>query len=336
MLSYAFTNLHQKDFEEVDAEAFDNLHNLFAAILGKGISQQIKHGLYREYRNNSDNLTALRGKIDLYGTISNKIARKKMISCNFDELSENNLLNQIIKSTVMILLCQPTVESKYKDTLKKCMPFFSNVGLIEPSFIPFEIIRFQRSNQSYRMLISICQLIIDGMLMMEESGEYRLASFIDEQRMCRLYEKFILEYYRKTFPELNVSASQIQWALDNEYDSLLPILQTDITISNSTEVLIIDAKYYASTTQVQYDTYKIHSSNLYQIFTYVKNCSLNDANNRNVSGMLLYARTNQVIQPNQVYAMSGNKISVKTLDLNVEFSEIAKQLNDIITNHFNI
>ena len=34
------------------------------------------------------------------------------------------------------------------------------------------------------------------------------------------------------------------------------------------------------------------------------------------------------------YQMSGNKISVKTLDLNRDFSEIAAQLNAIVTEHF--
>ena len=32
--------------------------------------------------------------------------------------------------------------------------------------------------------------------------------------------------------------------------------------------------------------------------------------------------------------MSGNKISVKTLDLNREFPEIAAQLNAIVADHF--
>lgn len=32
--------------------------------------------------------------------------------------------------------------------------------------------------------------------------------------------------------------------------------------------------------------------------------------------------------------MSGNRISVKTLDLNREFTEIAKQLNGIVTDSF--
>ena len=53
-----------------------------------------------------------------------------------------------------------------------------------------------------------------------------------------------------------------------------------------------------------------------------------------VSGMLLYARTDETVQPDNVYQMSGNKISVKTLDLNCEFSEIVEQLNCIAEEQF--
>lgn len=46
--------------------------------------------------------------------------------------------------------------------------------------------------------------------------------------------------------------------------------------------------------------------------------------------MLLYARTTESIQPDNDYLMSGNKISVKTLDLNQDFAEIKNQLDDIV------
>ena len=98
MLSYAFTTLKQSNYDEIAAEAFDNMHNLLAAILSKGISQQLKQGLYREYLNVKEDLTVVRGKIDMPGTIQNKIARKRIVTCEYDVLSENNLLNQIIKT----------------------------------------------------------------------------------------------------------------------------------------------------------------------------------------------------------------------------------------------
>ena len=90
--------------------------------------------------------------------------------------------------------------------------------------------------------------------------------------------------------------------------------------------MIIDAKYYSHNTQVQYDVNTLHSNNLYQIFTYVKNKAVAGGE---VSGMLLYARTDEEIQPDNEYMMSGNKISVKTLDLSCDFSEISAQLNAI-------
>jgi 5-methylcytosine-specific restriction enzyme subunit McrC len=52
--------------------------------------------------------------------------------------------------------------------------------------------------------------------------------------------------------------------------------------------------------------------------------------------MLLYAKTDETIQPDNTYQMSGNIISVKTLDLNLKFAEIAVQLNAIVKEHFGI
>ena len=161
-------------------------------------------------------------------------------------------------------------------------------------------------------------------------GEYKMASFVDEQRMCRLYEKFILEYFTKDYPALSGRASQIPWALDDGIRTMLPVMQSDITLSHGSKVLIIDAKYYTHTTQVQYDKHTLHSNNLYQIFTYVKNKDSEFGNKpHEVSGMLLYAQTDEADQPDQTYLMSGNKICVKTLNLNCDFPIIATQLNEI-------
>ncbi len=153
--------------------------------------------------------------------------------------------------------------------------------------------------------------------------------------MCRLYEKFILEYYRKKFPQLSVNASQIPWALDDEENDMLPIMQTDIMLTHKNRVLIIDAKYYSHSTQAQFDVRTIHSGNLYQIFTYVKNkeIEMKDVEHE-VAGMLLYAQTDEAVQPNNTYRMSGNCISVKSLNLNCDFSEITKQLDDIVNKFF--
>lgn len=337
MLSYAFQTLNRSEYEDLALEEFEDMHNLLAAILAKGIGFQLKQGLYKEYINRQEDLSVMRGKINMEGTIRNRMAKKPILTCEFDELSENNLLNQILKTTVMLLLRHGDVKAEYKDDLKKKMLFFSNVDTVEPTSIKWSSIRFQRNNQSYRMLLSICQLIIEGMLLTTDDGDYRMATFIDEQRMCRLYEKFILEYYSKHFPRLLVNASQIPWSLDDGIGTMLPIMQTDIHLQKDNTVLIIDAKYYSNTTQTQFDKHTLHSNNMYQIFTYVKNRDYQfDDETHKVSGMLLYAKTDEEIQPNNVYQIHGNQITVRTLDLNLPFREIANQLNAIAYDHFEI
>ena len=332
MLAYAFTNLKQKDFKGIAGEKFENLHNLLAAILANGISNQLKQGLYREYINRIDNLTILRGKIEISGTIKNFVAGRRVLTCDYDELSENNLLNQILKTTSNLLLCHGEVDAEHKAALKKVMLFFSNVDEINPVLIRWSTLRLHRNNQNYQLLLGICQFILEGMLLTTDNGEYKLMEFADNQEMCSLYERFIFKYYEKEFPKVKTSRSQIAWALDDNYSDMLPTMKTDITLTQEDKILIIDAKYYAHTTQQNYNTRKIHSNNLYQIFTYVKN--MTSVSQKKVSGMLLYARTDEAIQPDNVYQMSGNQISVKTLNLNKEFSEISAQLNSIITEHF--
>ena len=76
MLAYAFEILNQGGYEDIAVEEFENIHNLFAAILAKGIGRQLKQGLYREYIDKKEDIAVVRGKIDMPGTIRDRLARK--------------------------------------------------------------------------------------------------------------------------------------------------------------------------------------------------------------------------------------------------------------------
>jgi len=71
----------------------------------------------------------------------------------------------------------------------------------------------------------------------------------------------------------------------------------------------------------------LHSSNIYQIYTYVKNQDRDSTGN--VSGMLVYAKTQEDITPDCLVNIGGNQIGATTLDLNCDFKEIAAQLDEI-------
>ncbi len=332
MLAYAFQVLHQSNYEEVSTEPFDNIQDLFAAILAKGIAQQLKQGLHREYVNRIEDLSVLHGKLDFNGTVRNCIQNRKLLSCDYDELSKNNVFNQIIKTTALLLMKEKSVRDESRVALKKEMLFFSDIDEISPLGIRWDMLRFTRNNQSYRMLLSICQFVLEGLLLATDEGGLKLAQFLDEQRMCRLYEKFILEFYRKEVREVKAKASKIEWQLDDGVSTLLPSMQSDIMLTRGDKTLIIDAKYYSHATQVQFGKNTLHSNNVYQIFAYVKNQDVGATGN--VAGLLLYAKTDEDITPDMSVVMSGNQISAKSLDLNCEFSDISRQLKEIARDYF--
>jgi 5-methylcytosine-specific restriction enzyme subunit McrC len=324
MLAYAFQILKEQGYSNVATEEFENTADLLSAILVKGISIQIKRGLSREYVEEIEVLSGLRGKIDVTDSIKKQTLIQQRLVCNYDEFSVDSYKNQIIKTTAELLM-RYDIPLPRKKELRNLMLYFKDVKTLDPYSINWNI-QYNRNNQTYRMLISICYLVIKGLLQTTSNGQLKLMTFLDEQRMCRLYEKFILEYFKKEYPQIKTAASQIDWALDDGIGTMLPTMQSDIMLSYEGRTLIIDAKYYSHTTQVQYDVHKLHSNNLYQIFTYVKNKAVEGGS---VSGMLLYAKTDEEIQPNQQFKMSGNTICVRTLDLDCDFTQVSSQLNNI-------
>ncbi len=333
MLSYAFQVLNEQGYKSLATEDFHNVADLCAAILAKGISNQIKRGLGREYLPETEALSTLRGKVDIAESIKTQSLLKQQLVCTYDDFSANSYMNRIIKTTVELLLRADIAKSRKKE-LRKLMVYFAEVEPLDVYTINWNV-QYNRNNQTYRMLIAICWLVVKGLLQTQSSGAAKLMDFFDEQRMCRLYEKFILEYYRRHYPMLHANPSQIPWQLDDGIRDMLPVMQTDIMLSCKGRVLIIDAKYYGTTTQQQFGVHTLHSNNLYQIFTYVKNKELElSGTDHKVAGMLLYARTDELVLPDNEYQMSGNRIAVRTLDLNRYFPEIAEQLNRIADSFF--
>ena len=107
-------------------------------------------------------------------------------------------------------------------------------------------------------------------------------------------------------------------------------MKTDITLEYGSWILIIDAKVNSQDTSKNYGKNVITHQTCIRFLPMLNKALEMEGNGVEVCGMLLYARTNESIQPDSDYMMSGNMISVKTLDLNQEFCVIKLQLDVIV------
>ena len=156
MLCYAFRNLESVAEVSSNAEKFNNIQDLFSIILYKGISHQLKRGLNREYEEKQEQLSTVRGKININETIkTNSLSDKKLI-CEYDEFSENSYFNKVLKSTCLLLLRKGDIKKENRKLLKKILIYFSEIEETDLKCVEWTKISYHRNNVTYKMLINIC------------------------------------------------------------------------------------------------------------------------------------------------------------------------------------
>ena len=158
MLSYAFQVLTEQGYKSIETESFNNTADLCAAILVMGVSTQIKRGLGRAYIPQTEELASLHGKINMADSIKTRSIEKKRLVCTYDDFTVNSRMNQIIKST-MLLLITSDIDRKRKKELRKQLVYFGDVDVVDLHTVDWHI-QYNRNNQTYRMLISICYLVV--------------------------------------------------------------------------------------------------------------------------------------------------------------------------------
>lgn len=326
MLCYSYGVLKQEGYGHLGSEEFENIYGLLCEILIKGISEQLKRGVYKEYIPVEEDLSVLRGKLGLTDSLRLKAVSNQKLHCIYDEFSSNNILNQILKTTCLKLLRSDKINIHQKKKLKNLMMYFGEVEEISINSVEWKKLNYHRNNLTYKMLINICFLIWEGLIVSEDKGKYKFADFIKDRYMAKLYEKFVYEFYKKECPHISVSYQQkINWKTDDGYIDFLPSMSTDITLTRNNHKLIIDTKFYPEAMQKNYlsNNKTFISNNMYQIFTYVKNSDYKGQ----VSGMLLYPTVEYDLK--QEYKLSGNKVYIRTVDLNQDFKNISETLIDI-------
>lgn len=327
MLVYAYMNTDSKAYEKLSSQEFedDNIYSLLAELLIAGINYQIKKGLSKEYILYSEQLSTLRGKININDTIKcNSLIYNKAV-CEYDEYTINSYMNRIIKTALKYLLKCEHLDKNYKEKIHKILRYFCNINELNYKSIDFKRIRYNQNNISYKLSMVVCELIFKDLLFTTENGKEKFKKVVDEKRYHKLFEDFVKGYYKRHYKNLNAGSMYINWDLDEKEKSnikYLPNMKTDITLNNQDngKVLIIDTKFYsriiARNDMFDSETYK--SNNIYQIYSYVKNRDKDKTGK--VSGMLLYAKTDEDIDiVDADFKMSNNKISIRVIDLNKNF-----------------
>jgi 5-methylcytosine-specific restriction enzyme subunit McrC len=149
--------------------------------------------------------------------------------------------------------------------------------------------------------------------------------------MARLFEHFVRNFLSVERRDITVHSEEVRWIASSEQDdslSFLPSMRTDITVRDKDRTIVIDTKFYQNTFQSYYDKKSIHSDNLYQLMTYLRNMEARQGADAAAEGMLLYPVTSEPVDLS--YVIQGHKVRLRTIDLSQEWRNIAADMTKLI------
>ena len=333
LLSYAWDRLDEKDMVQVDATTCATIQDLCARVLINATRMLVRRGIEKNYVSKTEDLPGVKGKANISDTVKRDLLRRGKAACSFDEFSADILANRILLTTLRNLLRTRNLDATLKTQILPVVRMLSDIRPIQITDSLFAQVRLHRNNRFYGFILNVCQLVHTNTLPTEDPGTLRFKDFTrDEAQMNRLFEAFLRNFYRReqsTYP--TVRSEIIHWhftAADSTSESYLPQMKTDITLENDTQKIILDAKYYRDTLSTHYEQDRLHSANLYQLFSYLLNQHSAEQKTFETRGILVYPQTDK--HHDLRFQYHEHTIEIRTVDLNQDWKQIEQRLLAII------
>ena len=335
MLSYIWEQVQYKDYTYLNNEDDFDSPNIFAKLFLENIKSVLKIGLYKEYNEKTEEIRGIRGKINFQETMNHMSIQNAKTVCQYDELEENNKINQIIKTTAYKLYKTENVKNDYKKQIKEILLYFNQVDIINITQESFNII-FNRNSQYTHNIIRICKLINDITMLSEEPGKYKFIDISDNEEIIRkIFEKFVVAFYKIQLKgKYSVTyQKELKWKIK---DDIVPNMYVDIFLQNQKNTILIDTKYAEYIKDNEQGEPKLRSENLYQMFSYLNHVNINIESD--LRGILLYPASysqNEFSKKIPVEVVSDGKIKkailqVRTVNLSNEWRDIERELVELI------
>ena len=202
MINYT-DDLDLKTFEEGEIRFAGKSGTLTEIIITAFVEEcrrLLRHGMFRSYNLQEDDLPVWRGKLIIPRQILNQANARLRLACEYDEFEYNNLENRIIlfglKRSYYV-----TTSKEQKTKIRRLIQNFS--GLMDFQEIrrdDFSKINYNQMNAHYKKIHTLCKLIVDNTQitdLYEQKLRFVNSFFID---MNRVFEKFVTKLFMKHYP----------------------------------------------------------------------------------------------------------------------------------------
>ena len=121
----------------------------------------VRRGIVHQYVKREENLVVMRGKLQVANQLRHNLARMDRLHCEFDEFSQDNRLNRLLKAAVRLLLGVTRSPANAR-SLSELLFCFQEVADISPVAVSGQGVKLDRLSERYRPLVELALLFLQG------------------------------------------------------------------------------------------------------------------------------------------------------------------------------
>lgn len=135
---------------------------LLALWFARRISKECNRGLSRGYVSVSENIPGKRGRIDFSKQWQNTAMRRTLLACKFDELSEDNQLNRILKAGLRAALSSKTKLPECRIALSNTLKLLEGISDVKITAEEALTFRTERKDLRFKPLLQLAARFISN------------------------------------------------------------------------------------------------------------------------------------------------------------------------------
>lgn len=302
----------------------NSLLDILAKVFSKKLLNELQKGLYREYVSKEEALSMIKGKILISKSIKENTINKNKMNCKYDEFTEDNLFNAILKRAINVILF-----SIKNDDVKKELNIINNIfNDVSDIYVPNNIIlnyKLNRMNNRFLECFTLAKLILLNSSMDKSLGKENGFSILFE--MNYLYEEYVGVLLKEVFNDTNININintqeksrYLLWNTLKERNEIA--LKPDIVIyKDNKPKIIIDTKWKSATI----DGKEVYTQgDIYQMYAYIttyEECQ---------QCILLYPKINENIKHSE-WILNDDIRNKKILIYEINLENYEKTKNELV------
>ena len=331
MLLYAWDHAGDINRWRGEVESAASLQGLFASVLARLVEQRLRIGLGRDYVGVERVLRGVRGRIDMGRSIRERRFERGQAACRYTSHEADAPRNQIVRSVLARLVQSgdfgPGDDGRaLRNRLRRLTRELHEVSIIPVDTALIRRQKLGRNDGDYRLMLSICELIIESTVPTQRDGRRSVLSYSgDQSALQKLFEAFVPAFYRHHLADWRVS-TQLRWRWPAQSD-YLPLMIPDIVLDHADGLrrLVIDTKFTPHVLRTgRFEAQKVSSAHLYQLYAYLRTQEEGTPRDRHSAGMLLYPSVGAQVR--EVSEIQGHVVAVVTVDLAAPWVSIEDEL----------